>query len=186
VVQGPRRAWRTRVGLRWGVVGSVLALLVLGVVSADLYRRSAAEAGYRCVLGIRCEAENAALTGTRTETAGPGQWPGFSGTNFVVGFEHSRTSIAWRVSDVPINNSHSLDIRYANYRGQDGVLATRTMTLSVNGKDRQVQLPRTQSWRAWSDALVPDIELTRGENTVELRYTNHDSGHVNIDFIEIY
>lgn len=139
-----------------------------------------------CTLGAKCEAEEASLYGTRTEAPGPGQWAGASGGGFVVGFEHPGTSIAWAVADVPASGSHDLDIRYSNYRGQDDHLGTRTLTLTVNRDTKQIQLPTTQGWRAWSDFLVSGVELAEGGNTMKLEFADHDTGRVNIDFIRIY
>lgn len=77
-------------------------------------------------------------------------------------------------------------IRYSNYQGQDGRIETRSLTLKVNGRTMQVLMAATHNWTAWYDAFVPDIGLVGGDNTVQLEYTDHDTGRVNIDFIEIY
>lgn len=126
------------------------------------------------------------VRGAHVEDAKGAQLSGFSGQSFVIGFEHPRTSITWTLVRVPTNGKHVLDVRYSNYMGQDGELKTRTMTVVVNGKDRQIQLPITQSWRAWSDIAVIDVELVAGDNTIEVRFSEGDTGHCNIDFIEVF
>lgn len=177
---------------RWCAM-TVLPVLIFGAVSGsvapwdgDSTSRLLGFGVSRCVLSIRCEAEDGVLGGTRSETPGAGQWPGFSGRSFVVGFEHPATSLAWRISGVRILGRHPMVIRYSNYQGQDGRIETRSLTLSVNGRTRQVLFAATRSWSAWDDAFVPDIGLAEGDNTARLEFTDHDTGRVNIDFIEVY
>lgn len=184
-----REQSRTRFGPRLLIV---LVPLVIALVGSILFlirsedAQSVEPIGNTCALGARCEAEDALLTGTWTEAFGPGQWAGSSGTSYVVGLEHPGTSIGWTVSGVSNSGTHLLDIRFSNYRGNDDRLGQRTLTLSVNQDSRQIQFPTTQSWRAWSDLLVSNIDLIKGDNVIKLEFGDHDTGRVDIDFIRAY
>ncbi len=183
------------------MVGSALltivsiALLGLAALGVLLFARADEPGGPppggaappACRLAVRCEAEHAALTGTRAEIEGPGRWGGSSGGNFVVGFEHPGTSIRWVLSDVPAPGpSHVIGLRYSNNRGQDGKTEMRTLTLIINGSKRTISLAPTHSWPAWTDLRVPNVTLTEGDNVVVLECTGTDTGRVNIDFLSVY
>lgn len=188
-MSGLHKQSRTRLGSHLVIVLSPLVIVLavsIVVLMVSENDPSIEPTGNPCVLGARCEAEDALLTGTWTEAFGPGQWAGSSGTSYVVGLEHPGTSIGWTVSSVPKSGTHLIDIRFSNYRGHDDRLDSRVLTLSVNQGSRQIQLPTTQSWRAWSDLVVPDIELIKGDNVIKLEFADHDTGRVNIDFIRAY
>jgi hypothetical protein len=178
-------ARRLRLSRTQWMFHSVLAFVILGVVSGDVARSAEAETE-PCVLGTRCEAEYASLHETRAETAGLSGWSAFSGSSFVLGLEYPGTSITWRLLGVPGDGNHPIDIRFSNNRGQDNKLEIRTLTLVVNRNRRTISFPVTQSWRAWSDIVVGGVALNRGGNTVALTCGTNDTGRVNIDFIEIY
>lgn len=186
--RGPSGLTRGRVGLTLlllvlvaGSAGALFSACVRSEPGAPIGRPSAG-----CVLTVRCEAENATLAGTRVETPGPGLWPGYSGSNFVVGFEHPDTSIRWLLIDVPAARKGVIDVRYSNYQGQDKLIQQRTLTLLVNDVRRKVQLPTTHSWSAWSDLVIRDVPLKAGDNVIQLEVDTDDSGRVNVDFLQVY
>lgn len=182
----PRRVRRRTLFAATAAVVVVTTAIVVILKPNDIRRTQSALSSSRCPIATRCEAEYAELAGTRLETPGPGQWPGYSGSNFVVGFEHAGTSIAWRISNTRAGPGHIAEIRYSNYFGQDGKLESRKLTLLVNERPREIVFPPTQSWPAWADLEVPDIELTAGDNVIRLACGPADTGRVNIDFMTIY
>jgi hypothetical protein len=123
------------------------------------------------------EAEAASLSGgARAES----EHPGFTGSGYVGGFVDGNRGSATATFAVPAAaGAADLVLRYANGTG-----SVRTMTLTANGAARQVSLPPTASWDAWSSTTVP-ATLNAGANTVAVSYGAGDNGNVNLDSLTV-
>ncbi|MFF8912937.1 endo-alpha-N-acetylgalactosaminidase family protein [Streptomyces sp. NPDC015032] len=125
-----------------------------------------------CRPGVRCEAEDAVLSGTSVETLARGQ----SGDAYVNYPSGAGGFIEWTV-DAAEAGDHTLAIRYALLSG------VRPLTLSVNGRTiSTTAYPVTGSWSTWSDATAT-VPLKAGSNTVRLTAAENDGP--NIDYLTV-
>ncbi|MFE7385758.1 carbohydrate-binding protein [Streptomyces zhihengii] len=120
------------------------------------------------------QAESATLTGgavTEREHAG------YTGTGYVGGLtdlNKGRASIATSASSDHAG-AGTIAVRYANGTG-----SAKTLTLTVGTTSRQITLPATSGWAAWGTVDVP-VTFAQGANALALKFTDADSGNVNID-----
>ncbi|MFE3599422.1 family 16 glycoside hydrolase [Streptomyces sp. NPDC059142] len=125
------------------------------------------------------DAESARLSGGAdidTEHAG------YTGGGFVDGFGTQGATATFEV-DVPAKGAYDLALRYAN--GPDPFTGTKTIGVGVNGGEtRQTALPSTGAWNRWS-TTTERFTLKKGRNTVTYTYRPGDTGHVNLDMVEI-
>ncbi|WP_438445479.1 CBM35 domain-containing protein [Gorillibacterium sp. sgz5001074] len=122
------------------------------------------------------QAEEAVITGG-SRTATDHMW--YEGTGFVGGFENVNDSVKFNVN-VPNTASYTSTMRYSGAQ-----TANITMSLYVNGtKLKQVSLAPTASWDSWAEA-TESVRLNAGNNTIEYRRENSDTGRFNTDSITI-
>ena len=133
-----------------------------------------------CTYGTVCEAESSRLAGsaaTMTDHAG------YAGRGFVAEINQG-SSLATRITSVPTDGTYTLQVRYANSTGSDGLNQTRTMRVSANGANTTLSLPSTGNWDTWKTAAV-DVALKAGDNDLTLSCPDATSCHVNADTIAI-
>ncbi|MEU4096889.1 family 16 glycoside hydrolase [Streptomyces sp. NPDC026673] len=125
------------------------------------------------------DAESARLSGGAdidTEHAG------YTGGGFVDGFGTQGATAAFDV-DAPAKGTYDVALRYAN--GPHPFTGTKTIGVSVNGEaQRQTSLPSTGAWNRWS-TRSERLDLRKGRNTITYTYRPEDTGHVNLDMIEV-
>lgn len=125
------------------------------------------------------DAESARLSGgadVDTEHAG------YTGGGFVDGFTEPGATATFDVV-APAKGTYSVGLRYAN--GPHPSPGTKTLGVSVNGgKARQTSLPSTETWKRWS-TKTEQLALRKGRNTISYSYRPEDTGHVNLDMIEV-
>ncbi|MBO0868290.1 MAG: carbohydrate-binding protein [Micromonosporaceae bacterium] len=138
-------------------------------------------AGRTCPFGTPCEAEEAGLTGgagTATDHSG------YSGAGFVAGYERPGATASWTLAGVPADGDYTVAVRYANDRGSDGQVTTRTLSLTAGGVTTQLRLAPTGSWDNWADATAT-VHLPAGTSTLALACGDTDSCRVNVDRIAV-
>ncbi|MDP3894959.1 family 16 glycoside hydrolase, partial [Nocardioides sp.] len=127
----------------------------------------------------RFEAEDATLAGNanvQTEHAG------YSGTGYVGGFDGTGTSVTFDVQ-VAEEGERNLVLGYAN--GPNPFQGTKTASLHVNDTEvKQVSLPDTGAWPNWS-TVTETVPLEAGANTVAFTLEDGDTGHVNLDYLDV-
>ncbi|MFJ7995725.1 family 16 glycoside hydrolase [Streptomyces sp. NPDC096310] len=125
------------------------------------------------------DAESARLTGGAdidTEHAG------YTGGGFVDGFGTQGATATFEV-DAPAKGDYDLALRYAN--GPNPFAGTKTIGVGVNGgQTRQTSLPSTGAWNRWS-TKTERFTLNKGRNTLTYTYRPEDTGHVNLDMVEV-
>jgi hypothetical protein len=130
-----------------------------------------------CAFGVRCEAEDGQRAGLGTAS----DHGGFTGSGFAAGFEQVGAQTTVGLGGVPAAGTYPVTVRYANDRGSDGQITTRTLSVQVNGAVAgRFSLPPTGSWDTWSTATV-NVSLAAGPNTVSIVRASGDSGLVNVD-----
>ncbi|MFB9311744.1 Ig-like domain repeat protein [Nocardioides plantarum] len=170
------RAPRGRRARHLLAAGLALTLGVGAVQTASAASASAADSGAgheRAAVGTVYEAEDQVLTGVTKQT----EHAGYSGTGYVGGFGATGNSVLTTVT-AAATATYDLDVRYANGGG------TKTLTLVVNGTERQLTLPGTGGWANYG-TLPTRIDLTDGANVVELRRNAADSGSLNLDRLKV-
>ncbi|MFD7500082.1 family 16 glycoside hydrolase [Streptomyces sp. NPDC059850] len=125
------------------------------------------------------DAESARLSGGAdidTEHAG------YTGGGFVDGFGTPGATATFEV-DAPAKGGYDVALRYAN--GPNPFTGTKTIGVSVDGgQARQTSLPATGAWNRWS-TKTERFTLRKGRNTITYTYRPEDTGHVNLDMIEV-
>ncbi|MGW2350153.1 family 16 glycoside hydrolase [Actinacidiphila glaucinigra] len=125
------------------------------------------------------DAESARLSGGAdidTEHAG------YTGGGFADGFGTPGATAAFDV-DAPKKGTYDVGLRYAN--GPHPFTGTKTIGVSVNGgQPLRTSLPSTGAWNRWS-TRSERLELRKGRNTITYTYGPEDTGHVNLDMIEV-
>lgn len=125
------------------------------------------------------DAESARLSGGAdidTEHAG------YTGGGFVDGFGTPGATATFDV-DAPKKGTYDVGLRYAN--GPHPFTGTKTIGVSVNGgQPLRTSLPSTGAWNRWS-TRSERLELRKGRNTITYTYGPEDTGHVNLDMIEV-
>ncbi|MEV7866310.1 family 16 glycoside hydrolase [Streptomyces sp. NPDC088124] len=125
------------------------------------------------------DAESARLSGGAdidTEHAG------YTGGGFVDGFGTQGATATFEIG-APAKGDYDVALRYAN--GPNPFTGTKTIGVAVNdGPARQTSLPSTGAWNRWS-TQTERFTLNKGRNTVTYTYRPEDTGHVNLDMIEV-
>ncbi|WP_326570367.1 DUF1080 domain-containing protein [Actinacidiphila glaucinigra] len=125
------------------------------------------------------DAESARLSGGAdidTEHAG------YTGGGFVDGFGTPGATATFDV-DAPKKGTYDVGLRYAN--GPHPFTGTKTIGVSVNGgQPLRTSLPSTGAWNRWS-TRSERLELRKGRNTITYTYGPEDTGHVNLDMVEV-
>lgn len=125
------------------------------------------------------DAESARLSGGADIDA---EHAGFTGGGFVDGFGTPGATATFEV-DAPAKGSYDVALRYAN--GPDPFTGTKTIGVSVGGgQARQTSLPSTGAWNRWS-TTTERFTLRKGRNTITYTHRPEDTGHVNLDMIEV-
>lgn len=133
-----------------------------------------------CRTGVRCEAEDQRLDGPGLAT----DHTGYSGTGFAAGFSGTGDALDLTVV-AAAEGDYDVAVRYANNRGGDGQLVTRSLTATVDDAVGQsISLPATASWDTWAVARVP-VHLTAGRHTLSISRESSDSGNVNVDNVAV-
>ncbi|MFI6944035.1 family 16 glycoside hydrolase [Streptomyces sp. NPDC050418] len=107
---------------------------------------------------------------------------GYTGGGFVDGFGDKGASASFTV-DVEDEGTYDVGLRYAN--GPHPAPGTKTVSVAVNGGDaQQIALPTTVEWNRWSTEPTR-LKLREGRNTITYAVREGDSGHVNLDAIDL-
>ncbi|MDQ8705086.1 DUF1080 domain-containing protein [Streptomyces sp. LHD-70] len=125
------------------------------------------------------DAESAALSGGAAIDTEHG---GYTGGGFVDGLGEQGAKVRF---DVHVDKAGSYDVglRYAN--GPYPEAGTKTLGVSVNGGEpRRTRLPSTGEWNRWSTA-TERLDLRKGRNTITYAVGGGDTGHVNLDALEV-
>lgn len=133
-----------------------------------------------CAYGTVCEAENAKLAGSATPMK---DHAGFAGRGFVAEINQG-SSIVSKVIGVPADGVYTLQLRYANSTGADGLNQTRVMRVGAAGASADLELPVTGNWDSWKTASL-DIALKAGDNLLTLSCPDATSCHVNVDTLAL-
>ncbi len=102
---------------------------------------------------------------------------GFAGPGFVAELNQG-SRLTERIMNVPADGTYSLNVRYANGNGGDGLHQTRTATVTAAGTQSTLSFPVTTDWDTWGTASVP-VTLTAGTNDVTIGCPDATSCHVN-------
>ncbi|SHM31400.1 carbohydrate-binding protein [Actinacidiphila paucisporea] len=127
----------------------------------------------------KVDASTFALAGPAAKST---QWPGANaaGGTYVDGMGQPGASATWTVT-VPEDGDYTFFISYGN-AGPDA-----TLSLSVDGKMRTspVKLKNYGSYtdwsKAWDNTTYAYVNLTKGDNTLQLSFQPGDTGGVNLD-----
>ncbi len=124
-----------------------------------------------------------AESGTYTGAAAAGDFfDGFDGTGFAAYLASVGDAILLTTT-VDTAGPYMLSVRYA--AGIDGPATDRTLSLYVNdSKVGQLVFVRTFDWSVWSD-ISTRIDLNAGDNTIEFRVDEDDTGTINLDYIDL-
>ncbi|WP_406339548.1 family 16 glycoside hydrolase [Streptomyces sp. NBC_00649] len=125
------------------------------------------------------DAESAKLSGSAgidTEHAG------YTGGGFVDGFGEQGAKATFGVT-VDQKGTYDVGLRYAN--GPHPAPGTKTVSVIVNGGEpKQTSLPSTGEWNRWS-TKTERLELRKGRNTITYAVGPGDTGHVNLDALDV-
>jgi alpha-glucosidase (family GH31 glycosyl hydrolase) len=133
-----------------------------------------------CGYGVSCEAEAGRVSGSAIVATDHG---GYSGTGFLAEMNQG-SSLSTRVVGVPSDGRYSLQVRYANGRGGDGLYQTRTATVTAGGTTQSLSLPVTGNWDTWATVSLP-VALKAGGNDITLGCPDSTSCHVNLDTVAV-
>ena len=134
-----------------------------------------------CAIGSLCEAEALRLTGLSLAT----DHAGFTGAGFAAGFESVGNAMTFTTTAATAG-SYDLALRYANSQGGDGKVATRTLSVTVDGgAATTVSLAPGANWDDWKTTAATAIDLPAGTHTVRIERAAGDSGQVNVDSLAL-
>lgn len=134
-----------------------------------------------CTIGTLCEAETLGLTGLSLAT----DHTGFTGAGFAAGFESVGNAMTFTTTAVQAG-SYDLALRYANSQGGDGQVATRTLSVTVDGGTaKTIRLAPGANWDDWKTTAATMLDLPAGEHRVRIERTASDSGRVNVDSLAL-
>jgi alpha-glucosidase (family GH31 glycosyl hydrolase) len=133
-----------------------------------------------CRYGVSCEAEAGRIAGTAIVGTDHAD---YSGSGFV-GELNQGASVTTHVVGVPSDGTYSLQVRYANGTGGDGLYQTRTATVTSASGSATLSLPVTGGWDTWQTASVP-IALKAGSNDVTIGCPDAASCHINLDTLAV-
>jgi alpha-glucosidase (family GH31 glycosyl hydrolase) len=160
--------------------GNVNVDSVAIVTPGAAYPAAATRAIPDCRFGVSCEAEAGRTAGSAIVAT---DHTGFAGPGFVAELNQG-SSLTQRIVDVPANGTYSLNIRYANGAGGDGLHQTRTATVSTGDTTRTLTFPVTADWDTWSTASLP-VTLRAGTDDITLACPDPTSCHVNADTVSV-
>ena len=123
------------------------------------------------------ELEDGTLAGSTSIST---EHAGFSGSGFV---EYQRVGSSAAV-DVEVDEAgtYTADLRYAN--GPNPFDGAKTLTMTVNGQDQVITLPKTGTWKTWRTMPLP-LDLQSGRNTITFTFATGNDGNVNLDRLQI-
>ncbi len=134
-----------------------------------------------CTIGTLCEAETLGLTGLSLAT----DHTGFTGAGFAAGFESVGNAMTFTATAEQAG-SYDLALRYANSQGGDGQVATRTLSVTVDGGTaKTIRLAPGANWDDWKTTAATTLDLPAGEHRVRIERTASDSGRVNVDSLAL-
>ncbi|WP_420368730.1 TIM-barrel domain-containing protein [Curtobacterium sp. L1-20] len=134
-----------------------------------------------CTIGTLCEAETLGLDGLSLAT----DHTGFTGAGFAAGFESVGNAMTFTTT-ADQAGSYDLALRYANSQGGDGQVATRTLSVTVDGgAAKTIRLAPGADWDDWKTSAVTTLALSAGEHRVRIERTADDSGRVNVDSLAL-
>ncbi len=108
---------------------------------------------------------------------------GYTGGGFVDAFGTEGAAASFRV-DAARQGTYDVGLRYSN--GPHPFQGTKTVSVYVNGeKVRQSSLPSTGNWDTWA-TKSESLALRKGVNTITYRVDSGDTGHVNLDMVNVY
>jgi hypothetical protein len=160
--------------------GNVNVDSVALVTSGAGYPPTSARAVPDCGYGTSCEAETGRTAGSAIVAT---DHSGYSGTGFVAELNQN-AGLTTHVVSVPAAGSYTLQLRYANGTGGDGLYQTRTATVTAGGGTQTVSLPVTGGWDSWLTASVP-VTLPAGDSDVAISCPTATSCHVNLDTVAV-
>jgi hypothetical protein len=165
----------------WSLVAAVILVLIFliqGQCRGESRQDGPGQAQVPSGLTIY-EAEQASLNGAAQLCT---DHSGFSGTAFVCGYGPEgvgSSATTFRVQ-VPSTGAFVVSLRYANSNSQ-----AMTLSIYVNGvKVKVTVLQPLPTWDSWSEQDEV-LTLVSGINEVSYHYDLNDSGHVNLDRIQI-
>jgi len=165
--------------LPWSFVAGVM-LVVIFLIQARCRGESSGLGQIQVPLGLTTyEAEQASLSGAAQLCT---DHNGFSGTAFVCGYgpEGVGSSATTFHVHVPSTGTFVVSLRYANSNNE-----ARTLSIYVNGvKVKGTVLQPLPTWDTWSEK-DETLTLVGGINEISYRYDLNDSGHVNLDQIQV-
>jgi hypothetical protein len=105
---------------------------------------------------------------------------GYTGTGFIAGFNDPETAATYYLS------RRSAGIYKAQFRFANGNPGhTGTLNLYINGiRHGTIKIPGLADWDQWG-VVTTYLPLVAGANSVMLRYDAGNTGHVNLDTVEI-
>ncbi|QQD77200.1 carbohydrate-binding protein [Curtobacterium sp. YC1] len=134
-----------------------------------------------CTIGTLCEAETLGLTGLSLAS----DHTGFTDAGFAAGFESVGNAMTFTTTAEQAG-SYDLALRYANSQGGDGQVATRTLSVTVDGGTaKTIRLAPGANWDDWKTTAATTLDLPAGEHRVRIERTASDSGRVNVDSLAL-
>lgn len=125
------------------------------------------------------EAEEATLLGGSVTDS---VHAGYSGTGFVGDILNVGDGVQFNLN-VAVTGKYLVDVRYA--MGLYGPQGDRSMSLYVDNEDQaQVSFVTTGDWDIW-DQQETEVTLIAGSNRLKYQYDADDTGHINIDYIQL-
>ncbi|WP_199435028.1 family 16 glycoside hydrolase [Qaidamihabitans albus] len=107
---------------------------------------------------------------------------GYSGAGFVDGYGTEGAATTFDVT-VETGGTYDVGLRYSN--GPHPFSGTKTVSVYVNGrKVKQTSLHSTGDWDSWS-TQTESLNLRAGANTITYKHDSGDTGHVNLDLINV-
>lgn len=104
---------------------------------------------------------------------------GYTGPGFVDKIETVGAKVLFAVN-ASSAGTYNLYIRYANGSGNH-----RTASLYVNDvKNSQINMTSLSNWETWSN-VQKSVTLNAGINYIAIQYDSTDTGHFNLDFIQL-
>lgn len=126
------------------------------------------------------EAEEAALLGGMQYDT---EHSGYSGSGFADNLSAVGSGVRWQV-EVDEDGVYPVRFRYAS-GVTAGLPVNKRVSIYVNNvKLGQQTFPGTTDWKSWT-FLTRDLALTKGVNTIAVRYDTGDEGRMNFDALQV-
>ncbi|MEU8489218.1 glycoside hydrolase family 3 C-terminal domain-containing protein [Streptomyces sp. NPDC048641] len=130
---------------------------------------------FECSVAVTCEVERGRIRGKGVKTTVDHK--GYTGEGAVADF--TETGDQAQINLPSDAGSYTLQLRYGNAMG-----SSKTLTVDVDGKARQVSLPALSDRNTWSVKTV-EVNLTAGIHRIKILRSGKDSGNVDIDSIAL-